>query len=262
MKMSINAVFCTPHLTIQSLHLGIFLFTAADIFIPTPVSHLDHIEAPDPKGLDLLAYKSYVPLYIVADFLGLDDLCRDLIGRLHRTNKRIAAVLQRHAAEGSVGGATVLPDSFKTDFAECARLAYSIPARITDDDIAGWLPGGIRNTFVELFEFVRYAPLDPVLPSLAAHAPKLLVDLMMSIRVVEGAGLRFCRHSTCEDCGIDPISGSGKKLEQGQSQLSVGQSGFNFWVRDDLCFECSVYYPREELLFNSGPSVGQEESNA
>jgi len=197
-----------------------------------------------------------VPLYVVADFLGLDDLCRDIISRLHRTNRRIAARVQRHGGKESttvISG--LLPETFRTDFVECAKLAYSIPPLQSAEDCAGFLPGGIRNPFIELFEFVRYSPFFPLLSDMAGHVPDLLVDLIMSMRGVEGVGrgsaYTYNHHATCEECGVNPISGIGKTFEEleGKSQFRVQNSGSNFWVRDYLCFECSLHYPRDALMF-------------
>ncbi len=227
------------------------------------MSHVDALVTDDdPNGMELQAYLTYIPLYILADFLRLHSLCRELTTRLHRTNRIIAAHIQRLAAQ-SPDGDLVLEQNFINNFTECAKLAYSIPEprKSAEDEIGSATPSGIRFVFVELFEFVRYKPLDQTLIPLTSKAPLLLVDVMHSMRLVEDAK-RHVRSSfdfgstleTCRDCGIDPIRGTGGILREvtgpGKSRLAAGENGStNFWVRHDLCFECSVYYSREEFLY-------------
>jgi len=196
--------------------------------------------------MNLDGYKTYIPLYILADYLGLHALCKDLISRLHRTNRRIAAHLQRALTDGK----TIWPpkDWVKT-FSECAGLAYSIPAQMTEADVKVKNPGGLRSIFVELFEFARFGPLDETLVSLSTTAPLLLVDVMMRMRLIEGARIPSLT-TTCKQCGINPIAGTGASWPEAAPtprqlpttcQLTE-RSPDNFWVKDDLCFKCSLFY--------------------
>ncbi|KAK5651890.1 hypothetical protein OQA88_11549 [Cercophora sp. LCS_1] len=222
------------------------------------LSHLDGIEANDPHGMELKGYDAYIPLYILADFLGLPALCRDLIGRLHRINRRIAAHLQRWAILSDFTG---LPKTFVDKFSKSAELAYSIPAPRTEDDTTHSRPGGLRNIFVEFFEFCRYSCIDAVLPRLAATVPQLLVEIIVTMRLTDGAGIESSAKSTCKDCGMDPVRGTGESWPDantgGTARMSAGRDG-NFWARKDLCFECSVFYPREKLIY-LGPQDSDEE---
>ncbi|KAK3903588.1 BTB/POZ protein [Staphylotrichum tortipilum] len=252
------------------------------------MSHVDARITDDPDGMKLLAYTTYVPIYILADFLGLPALCHAITDRLHRTNRRLAAHIQRLAAADPHGRVS-LPGSFITSLADSARLAYSPPAQRTPADVEGCTPGGIRGPFLELFEFARYRPLDDALPALAGAAPHLLVDIMLTMRNLEGTGHPSRRPGACRDCGVHPLTG--KKVVKNPpppapaepAQGIVGTwgpplfgtpppltpiamtpqrqnppavdvevkdsgAGTNFWATHTLCFECSVYYPRKGLL--------------
>lgn len=234
------------------------------------LSHLDGKEADDLTGMKLDGYNTYIPLYIVADYLGLHALCKDLLSRLHRTNRRIAAHLQRAAAEAGKKP-LALPKSFAKDFSECARLAYSIPAQRTEADVEVGDPGGLRSVFVELFEFARFRPLDETLVHLAVAAPLLLVDVMMRTRLIEGTSFALTA-ATCKNCDIHPLKGTGESLQDTGLRWPdaptftqmVDPSNGNFWVNDELCFKCSIYYPRKQLLFgdtssDTGSDGGQPE---
>jgi len=170
------------------------------------VSHIDSLIPNDPDGMKLLAYTTCVPLYILADFLGLPALCHALTDRMHRTNRRLAAHLQRLAIFDPQGR-VFLPTAFIASLADCAQQAYGIPVQRTPDDIEGCLPGGIRTPFVELFELARYRPLDNALPRLATAAPLLLIDIMLAQRDLDGFGHPSRRPRACKDCGVDPITG-------------------------------------------------------
>ena len=220
------------------------------------MSHIDELITDDPDGMKLVAYKTYVPLYVLGDFLGLHALCRDITDRLHRTNRRMAAHIQRLAAEDPDGRLALEPD-FQADFADCARLAYSIPVRRTQNDIDGAIPGGIRTPFLELFEFTRYRPLDDALGAIASAAPQLLVDVMLTMRDFEGIGHPSRRPLACKDCGVHPLTGNpspeqstprGQVAANPEIEVKDQGAGTNFWMSYNLCFECGVYYSRRDLL--------------
>lgn len=156
--------------------------------------------------MKLLAYTTCVPLYLLADFLRLPALCHALTDRMHRTNRRLAAHLQRLAIFDPQGR-VFLPTTFIASLADCAQQAYGIPVQRTPDDIEDCLPGGIRTPFVELFELARYRPLDNALPRLATAAPLLLVDIMLAQRDLDGFGHPSRRPRACKDCGVDPLTG-------------------------------------------------------
>jgi hypothetical protein len=198
--------------------------------------------------LSLKAYKTYIPLYVLADFLELPALCRDLHSRLHGRNRNLAAHIQRFPkldAETNIS----LGDDFNDDFVECARLAYSIPTRQTEKDSSGRpTPGGLRSIFVELFEFVGFQPLDETLDSLSLVAPGLLADVIKAMRHAHSfISSQTSDDSTCVDCGINPLTGLGKPLleREGEGLVRFASRGRgNFWARKGLCYECSVYYPK------------------
>jgi len=226
--------------------------------------------------MKLVAYKTYVPLYVLGDFLGLHTLCHYITDRLHRTNRRMAAHIQRLAAEDPNGRVALEPD-FQADFADCARLAYSIPVQRTQNDIDGALPGGIRTPFLELFEFARYRPLDDALGAIASAAPQLLVDVMLTMRDLEGIGHPSRRPLACEDCGVHPLTGTkdnpspeqstpwGKGAANAEVEVKDQGAGTNFWMSYSLCFECGVYYSRQDLLspkYRPRPEQAKEDSKA
>lgn len=226
------------------------------------MSHVDELVTDDHDGMKLVAYKTYVPLYVLGDFLRLHALCRDIIDRLHRTNRRIAAHLQRLAAKDPDGRVALEPE-FQEDFADCARLAYSVPLRREQNEIGGAQPSGIRTAFLELFEFTRYRPLDDALGRIASAAPLLLVDVMLTMRDIDGVGHPSRRPLACRDCGVHPLTGVkvdppappprqstafGQGAPIAEVEVKEPGMGTNFWATQKLCFECSVYYSREERL--------------
>ncbi|KAK4444730.1 BTB/POZ protein [Podospora aff. communis PSN243] len=216
-------------------------------------SHVDKLIIDDDNSdLSLKAYKTYIPLYVLADFLQLPGLCRDLHSRLHDRNRRLAAHIQRlpkRDGETSIH----LGDAFTDDFVECARLAYSIPAQQTEKDCSGRpTPGGLRSIFVELFEFVGFQPLDDTLDALSLIAPGLLADVIKAMRHAHSfIPDENSENSTCVECGINPLTGVGQAMptrEWGQdcvARFTSARKG-NFWARKGLCYECSVYYPKWE----------------
>ena len=75
----------------------------------------------------------------------------------------------------------------------------------------------------------------------------LLVDMIMATRRADGHNRHIPVRSTCKDCGTNPLSGVRETLETPEFGGGTGQ-GTNFWVRKNICYECSVFYPKRELF--------------
>jgi hypothetical protein len=145
--------------------------------------------------MKLKALKKCLQLYTLADFLLLDDLCREIVGRLHDANPGLAYGIAKKSF-GAGNAAQPLDDDFVQDFVECARLAYSLPVLKADKRDTADTPSrytgtetmpkevswGLRTAIADLFEMVGYELLDATLEPLATAAPDLLVDIIRKIK--------------------------------------------------------------------------------
>lgn len=133
-------------------------------------------------SLDLHAYRELVPLYRLADFLGLDLLCSKIVLTLTEVNRHLAPRLQRLSKFN-----VPLDENFKAGLTRCAELAYGVLIRQSEEGQTG-RSGNIRSVFVDLFDLARYRPLNDTLDWLVESAPRLLADILIRIQQREKVG--------------------------------------------------------------------------
>ncbi len=139
-----------------------------------PVSHVDKLIADDTNGVNLKAYRAYIPLYLLANYLDIDDLCWDALDRLHAANRAVAPSLQRLALQDENNTRDfILPETLKTGFVDCANLAYNASG-IKDAAV----PSELKAVFVEFMNFATYKILDYLLDDIVSVAPRLLADAL------------------------------------------------------------------------------------
>ncbi len=203
------------------------------------VTHVENLIADNREGImKLQAYKCYVPLFALADHLGLDNLCRNIVGHLFNIhNRKLIALLQRIAIKTrSVGDDYPIEQHFKDDFVRLANQAYAVPE-------SGSREGGgghsvrIRGVFVDLFMQTRFHLMFAFEHKTLAEDMQPLFGELGWAMISNGLG--HFEHEPCCQCGIDPLEDV--KDHEGTQTASNGTDeggDLNFWAGDKMCMKC------------------------
>jgi len=146
----------------------------------------------DTIASDETTYSTLVPLFKLADFLGLDSLCIAVISQLRIFNTKQALEIQKSWWEQLELGKEPekgwgLTDRFKTTFTECAKIAYSLPKSSKHEVWSRMLrypsdPVGIRRPFIEILRLTRFAVVhDSEFLSVWEQIPELMTDIVVAM---------------------------------------------------------------------------------
>lgn len=156
-------------------------------------------------------------MYQVADFLGMDGLCRTLVRELLNFVKNMARFIQALSCNALRWNPN---DQWALTFVECAALAYSLPDQ------------RIRKPFLLFILFTRpfSGTGSPDFLKKLQAIPELLVDIIVMVDETSGTGMiqDDALKKTLEgDCNVCAMSVFRKS--------AVDR---NLWVSRGKCFNC------------------------
>jgi len=121
-----------------------------------------------PTGIQV--YEESLPICVLAGYLCLDPLLEDVTALLLRTNLVLQQAFSKKDADKIAG--FNFPAPFMATFAECAKMAYSLPVRLK-------VGSGIRRPFINFLDMTHFTFIkNNNFLSALGQVPELLVDVL------------------------------------------------------------------------------------